>query len=131
METGAKNFDYYEPRCGHGSLTEPRHEWGWSLRGWARSGNGAALSQTAAIDLAYPCGDRRRRTSRPQADLDDAVLGFAGLSLRSDGVALDPQLPANWREAFRFGLHGAAAASGSTSFKADNLSKQRWKRESR
>jgi trehalose/maltose hydrolase-like predicted phosphorylase len=25
-----------------------------------------------------------------------AVFGFAGLSLRNDGVAIDPQLPANW-----------------------------------
>jgi trehalose/maltose hydrolase-like predicted phosphorylase len=25
-----------------------------------------------------------------------AVFGFAGLSLRSDGVAVDPQLPADW-----------------------------------
>jgi trehalose/maltose hydrolase-like predicted phosphorylase len=26
-----------------------------------------------------------------------AVFGFAGLSLRNDGVAFDPQLPADWR----------------------------------
>ena len=26
-----------------------------------------------------------------------AVFGFAGLSMRDDGVALDPQLPAGWR----------------------------------
>ena len=26
-----------------------------------------------------------------------AVFGFAGLSLRSDGIAVDPQLPASWR----------------------------------
>jgi trehalose/maltose hydrolase-like predicted phosphorylase len=26
-----------------------------------------------------------------------AVLGFAGLSMHSDGLAVDPQLPANWR----------------------------------
>ena len=25
------------------------------------------------------------------------ILGFAGLSLRSDGISLDPKLPANWR----------------------------------
>ena len=26
-----------------------------------------------------------------------AVFGFAGLSLRSDGIALDPRLPESWR----------------------------------
>jgi trehalose/maltose hydrolase-like predicted phosphorylase len=26
-----------------------------------------------------------------------AVLGFAGVSLRSDGIGVDPQLPASWR----------------------------------
>jgi trehalose/maltose hydrolase-like predicted phosphorylase len=25
------------------------------------------------------------------------VFGFAGLSLQSDGIAVNPQLPANWR----------------------------------
>ena len=32
-----------------------------------------------------------------------AVFGFAGLSLQSDGVAIDPQLPAIWRS-LSFGL---------------------------
>ena len=37
-------------------------------------------------------------TSRPSAGVWlTAVFGFAGLSLRSDGMAIDPQLPAGWR----------------------------------
>lgn len=32
-----------------------------------------------------------------------AIFGFAGLSLRSDGIAFNPKLPASWRN-LKFGI---------------------------
>jgi len=97
-ETGRANFRYYEPRCGHGSsLSADMH----GLVA-ARLGDGELaleyFRKAAAIDLA-------------DAQAADAggvhiaalgglwmmtVLGFAGLSLRSDGIAFDPKLPPGW-----------------------------------
>ena len=56
-ETGIANFQYYEPRCGHGgSLSRAMHGLVAARLGYSEM----ALSyfrQTAAIDLAgYSCG---------------------------------------------------------------------------
>ncbi|MGD0104466.1 MAG: glycosyl hydrolase family 65 protein [Rhodopila sp.] len=103
-ETGAENFRYYEPRCSHGSSLSP------AMHGLvaARLGDTEMalrfLRRTAAIDLADT-----------QASVDGGVhiaalggiwmltvFGFAGLSLRDDGIAIDPHLPAVWNSlAFR------------------------------
>jgi trehalose/maltose hydrolase-like predicted phosphorylase len=104
-ETGAKNFDYYEPRCGHGSsLSRAMH--GMVAARLGRSEMALRyFQQTAAIDLAdtHVAIDGGVHIAALGGIWMTAVLGFAGLPLRSDGVALDPQLPANWRS-FRFGL---------------------------
>jgi len=104
--TEAKNFAYYEPRCGHGSSLSP------AMHGLVAARLGDAemalryFRQTAAIDL----GDT-------PAAIDGGVhiaalgglwmltvFGFAGVSLRDDGIAIDPHLPAGWRS-LAFGLH--------------------------
>ncbi|WGM47967.1 Kojibiose phosphorylase [Brevundimonas sp. NIBR10] len=92
------NFDHYEPRCGHGSSLST------AMHGLVA----ARLGQTErALDLFQRTGT---------IDLGDdkaaiaggihiaaqggvwmmAVLGFAGVSLRDDGVALSPCIPQEW-----------------------------------
>jgi trehalose/maltose hydrolase-like predicted phosphorylase len=97
-ETGAANFHYYEPRCGHGSsLSRAMHgvvaarlghsEMAlWYFRG------------TAAIDLAdsHVAIAGGLHIAALGGVWLTAVFGFAGLSMRDDGIALDPQLPVSW-----------------------------------
>jgi trehalose/maltose hydrolase-like predicted phosphorylase len=108
-DSAAKNFRYYSSRCSHGSSLSP------AMHGLvaARLGDPAAalgfFRQTAAIDLS---------TTRVGsaggihiAALSGiwmlSVLGLAGLSLRSDGVSIDPHLPTGWDSlAFSFQWRG-------------------------
>ena len=97
-ETGVKNFEYYEPRCSHGSSLSR------AMHGYVAARLGLSdmalryFRQTAAIDL----GDTHAAIAGGIhiAALGGvwltAVLGFAGLSLTSDAPALDPRLPENW-----------------------------------
>ena len=98
-ETGAKNFDYYEPRCGHGSsLSRAMH--GMVAARLGRSEMALRyFQQTAAIDLAdtHVAIDGGIHIAALGGMWMTAVLGFAGVSLRNNGIALDPQLPPNWR----------------------------------
>jgi trehalose/maltose hydrolase-like predicted phosphorylase len=97
-KTGANNFSYYEPRCSHGSsLSRAMHGLVAARLGYTEK----ALNyfrQTAAIDLA----DTHVATAGGVhiAALGGvwmiAVFGFAGLSLKSDNIALEPHLPADW-----------------------------------
>ena len=93
------NLDYYEPRCGHGSsLSRSMH-----AVVAARLGRLAMAEryfrETAAIDLddtaAGVAGGVRIAALGGLWQV--AVLGFAGLSLREDGLAFDPHLPASWQ----------------------------------
>jgi trehalose/maltose hydrolase-like predicted phosphorylase len=61
--------------------------------------------QTAAIDLAdtHVGVDGGVHIAALGGVWLTAVFGFAGLSLRSDGVAIDPQLPTGW-SSLSFGL---------------------------
>ena len=98
-ETGAKNFDYYEPRCGHGSsLSRAMH--GMVAARLGRSETALRyFQQTGAIDLAdtHAAIDGGVHIAALGGIWMTAVLGFAGLSLRSDGMGIDPQLPPTWR----------------------------------
>jgi trehalose/maltose hydrolase-like predicted phosphorylase len=105
-ETGAKNFDYYEPRCSHGSsLSRAMH--GMVAARLGRSQMALCyFQQTAAIDLAdtHAAIDGGIHIAALGGIwMMTAVLGFAGLSLRNDGIVLDPQLPPDWRS-LGFGL---------------------------
>ncbi len=108
-EAAAKNFRYYEPRCAHGSSLSP------AMHGLvaARLGQSAMalryFRQTAAIDLT----DTQVGTDGGVhiAALGGlwmlAVLGFGGVSLRDEGLAIDPRLPAGWQSlAFRVQWRG-------------------------
>jgi trehalose/maltose hydrolase-like predicted phosphorylase len=55
--------------------------------------------QTAAIDLAdtHVAIDGGVHIAALGGVWLTAVFGFAGLSMHSDGIAFDPQLPASWR----------------------------------
>ncbi|HWJ17390.1 MAG TPA: glycosyl hydrolase family 65 protein [Geobacterales bacterium] len=98
-DLASKNFNFYEPRCGHGSSLSP------SLHGLAAARLGESemalgyLRKSAAIDLSdshVGIGGGIHIASLG-GNWMLVVLGFAGLSLRSDGISLDPKLPAEWR----------------------------------
>ncbi len=104
-DSATANFRYYEPLCCHGS----------SLSG--------AMHALVAARLGYSDIALRHFQHAVAIDLADthtaiagglhmaalggtwltAVFGFAGLSLRSDGVAFDPKLPASW-QSLGFGI---------------------------
>jgi trehalose/maltose hydrolase-like predicted phosphorylase len=98
-DAGADNFGYYEPRCGHGSsLSHAMHGLVAARLGYSD----AALRhfrKTAAIHLAdtQVAIDGGVHIAALGGIWLTAVFGFAGLSFRSNGVAIDPQLPAGWR----------------------------------
>ena len=92
------NFNYYEPRTAHGSSLSPS----LSAMAAARLGHGAQalelFREGADIDLAVDEG--RAATGVHVGALGGlwqaAVLGFCGVRLRDDGIALDPRLPPGW-----------------------------------
>jgi trehalose/maltose hydrolase-like predicted phosphorylase len=97
-DTRTANFQYYEPRCSHGSSLSP------AMHGLVAARLGYSemalryFQQTAAIDLAdtHVAIDGGVHIAALGGVWLTAVFGFAGLSLRSDGVAIDPQLPTGW-----------------------------------
>ena len=98
-DTGARNFRYYEPRCSHGSsLSRAMHGLVAARLGYAKMAL-RYFRQTAAIDLAdtHAAIDGGIHIAALGGIWQTAVLGFAGLSLHSDRLALDPKLPPNWR----------------------------------
>ena len=98
-ETGAENFRYYAPRCSHGSsLSHAMHGLVAARLGYSE----LALHhfrQTAAIDLTdtHVAIDGGVHIGALGGIWQTAVFGFAGLSLHSGGIQLDPQLPPAWR----------------------------------
>ena len=98
-DSGRTNFRYYEPRCGQGSsLSRAMH----GLAAARLGDTELALRffrETAAIDLAdtHVAIAGGIHIAALGGLWQIAVFGFAGLSLRSDGVAIEPRLPAGWR----------------------------------
>ena len=96
----SKNFRYYEPRCGHGSSLSP------SMHGVVAARIGDVemalryLRQSAAIDLSDSVVGIGGgvHIAALGGNWMVAVLGFAGLAARSDGISLDPKLPSAWRK---------------------------------
>ena len=99
-DMASKNFRYYEPRCGHGSSLSP------AMHGVAAARIGDAemalqyFQQSAAIDLSDSVVGIGGgvHIAALGANWMVAVLGFAGLAARSDGISLDPILPSAWRK---------------------------------
>ena len=97
-DTGEENFRYYEPRCGHGSSLST------AMHGLAAARLGDVemaldyFRKTVAIDL----GDTKAAIGGGIhiAALGGlwlmTVFGFAGLSLRNEGISLSPRLPSGW-----------------------------------
>ncbi|WP_175773125.1 glycoside hydrolase family 65 protein [Paraburkholderia phenazinium] len=98
-DSGAKNFDYYARRCGHGSsLSRAMH------------GIVAGRLGRSEVALDFFRGTSAIDLEDSQASIDGgvhiaglggiwlmAVFGFGGLSLHSDHLALDPKLPSGWK----------------------------------
>jgi trehalose/maltose hydrolase-like predicted phosphorylase len=97
-DAGATNFGYYEPRCGHGSsLSRPMHGLAAARLGDAETAL-RFFQETAAIDLAdtHVAIAGGVHIAALGGLWQMAVFGFAGLSLRGDGLAFEPRLPAAW-----------------------------------
>jgi trehalose/maltose hydrolase-like predicted phosphorylase len=98
-DTGAANFRYYQPRCSHGSsLSRPMHGLTAARLGYSEMAL-QFFKETAAIDLedthvAIAGGIHMAALG---GIWQMAVFGFAGVSVRDDGIAIDPKLPAGWR----------------------------------
>ena len=104
-DTGAKNFGYYAPRCGHGSsLSRAMH--GVVA---ARLGDTEAAMDyfrlTSAIDLEdnHAAIDGGVHIAALGGIWSMVIFGFAGLSLHADHLALNPHIPAAW-QSLCFGL---------------------------
>ncbi|MCC7106227.1 MAG: glycoside hydrolase family 65 protein, partial [Chloroflexi bacterium] len=97
------NYTYYEPRCSHGSsLSRAVHALVAARLGRLRLA-AAHFRAAASIDLEDSTGSSSGGVHiATQGGLwQAAVLGFAGLTVREDGLRLDPHLPESWR-ALRF-----------------------------
>jgi trehalose/maltose hydrolase-like predicted phosphorylase len=103
------NFEYYEPRCGHGSSLSPAIH---ALVA-ARLGNVALAEryyrQAAEIDLANNMGNAAGGVHLATMGglWQAAVFGFAGLRFTAKGPEHHPNLPPNWRNlSMRFHWRG-------------------------
>jgi trehalose/maltose hydrolase-like predicted phosphorylase len=98
--TGAVNFDYYLPRCSHGSsLSRAMH--GLAAARLGRSGLALDfLRQASAIDLAdtHAALDGGVHIASLGGVWMIAVLGLAGVTPLPDALAIDPQMPAGWSD---------------------------------
>ena len=96
---GAANFRYYEPRCGHGSsLSRAMHGLVAARLGEPEKAL-RYFRETAVIDLAdtHVAIGGGVHIGALGGVRQMALLGFAGLSLRDDRVAIDPRMSAAWR----------------------------------
>ncbi len=94
----AANFRYYEPRCAHGSSLSV----GFHALVAARLGDSQMalrfFHQAAAADLEFnPVSAGGIRIAGLGGVWQSVVLGFAGLSLKREGISINPRLPHHWR----------------------------------
>jgi trehalose/maltose hydrolase-like predicted phosphorylase len=108
-ETRIANFEYYEPRCGHGSsLSRGMHALVAARLG-RLEGAMRHFRETAATDLTDTAMGSAGgiHIASMGALWQAAVFGFAGLILRDDGLRFDPHLPPEWRSlSFRLRWRG-------------------------
>ena len=98
-EARAANFAYYEPKCAHGSSLSPAMHALVAARLGAVDVAERYFRQTAAIDLDDTMGNAALGVHIAAFGglWQAATLGFAGMSLRDDGLRFDPHLPESWR----------------------------------
>jgi trehalose/maltose hydrolase-like predicted phosphorylase len=93
-----RNFDYYDPRCGHGSsLSPPVHSLVAARLGRVDLAE-SYFHQTADIDLSNSMGNSAAGLHMGALGglWQAAVFGFGGIAQRADGLHLSPRLPAGW-----------------------------------
>ena len=104
-DSAKANFRYYESRCSHGSSLSG------AMHGMvaARLGDSDLALRYFQHAVAIDMADNHTSIAGGllMAALGGtwltAIFGFAGLSLRSDGIAFNPKLPASWRT-LKFGI---------------------------
>ncbi len=103
------NFQFYEPRCGHGSSLSPAMHAVVAARLGQLPLAARYFAECAAIDLDDAMGNAASgvHVAALGGLWQAAVLGFGGLSMTEDGLRLDPHLPDGW-DALRFAVqwHG-------------------------
>jgi kojibiose phosphorylase len=97
-EVRAKNFRYYEPRCAHGSSLSPGVHALFAARLGDMAIADAYFRETESIDLGDTMGNLAGGVHMAALGSlwQTVVLGYAGLSLQSDRVSLEPRLPSRW-----------------------------------
>ncbi len=98
-EVRAANFDYYDPRTGHGSSLSPSiHALLAARLGHTRLAE-RYFRQAASIDLANNMGNAAGGVHAGSLGglWQAVVFGFAGVQPRPDGPTLEPHLPDGWR----------------------------------
>jgi kojibiose phosphorylase len=98
-EVRRANFEYYEPRCGHGSSLSPAVHALVAARLGKLVLAERYFRQAAQIDLANNMGNAAGgiHTGAMGGLWQAAVLGFAGVHPTQAGPRLQPCLPASWR----------------------------------
>ena len=96
-ELAERNFRYYEPKCAHGSSLST------SMHGLVAARLGDAemalryLHKTAALDLdPDPNSAGGVRIAGLGGMWQTMILGFAGVNLMGDTLAISPKLPREW-----------------------------------
>ncbi len=104
-QSGADNFNFYQPRCGHGSsLSRAMHGLAAARLGLSEPALGY-FHQTAAIDLAdtHAASAGGLHIAALGGLWQLAVFGFGGVALQDQALAVNPRLPPGWRS-LRFRL---------------------------
>lgn len=93
------NFEYYEPRCGHGSSLSPAIHALVAARLGKTELAQRYFRQAAAIDLADNMGNAATgiHAGAMGGLWQASVFGFAGLQLAAARPQYHPKLPPNWR----------------------------------
>lgn len=94
------NWNTYYPRCDHGSSLSPAvHSWVAARLGLTETA-AELFAHAAGIDLNDNKGNVAQGVHGAACGglLQALILGFCGLHLTADGPAVDPTLPAHWRQ---------------------------------
>ncbi len=97
-EVAAANYRYYEPRTTHGSSLSPAIHAAVAARAGLLDDAVAYFRMAAKTDLDSRPGFSAKGVHMATAGglWQAAVMGFGGLALDDEQLALDPRLPAEW-----------------------------------